>query len=613
MSVIHAPRRPEVGIRQLAMLSVVGLSLFTVSVRLWYLQVVKASELADRAQAFRWNAIARLTPRGLIEDRNGILLAGVRSELVITAVPEMIKQHRDVVDRLALLTGMPASKIREKLELARWKPYLPTPIATGISIEMATRVAEASDDLPGIDVESQPTRYYPDSTNFSHVIGYVSTPNEKDLARLGKLGLPPGEYVGKVGLEYVYERELMGKPGTDSVEVDAKRRPVRVVGRDSPNPGKKLVLTLDARLQKLAMQELQRVRREVGSAGAVVALDPRNGEVLCLASNPTYDAASFLQGIGKSEYDQLSNDPAKPLFNRAIRGSYSPGSTFKVVTTLASVKAHVFDPDRVVYCPGYYEVGDRRSKCLGRHGAIRYQDALARSCNTYFSDLGVRTGPDALREQALELGLGQRSGIDLLGEGKAIVPTDDWLRAVRKLPAGEKPKWYPGDTVNLSIGQGEIAATPLQMADLMALVANAGVCYRPHLLRSVGDSSGGGLQQVPARVSYRANFDETVWKTLRDALVQVIENGTARRAQIPGVTWAGKTGSTEHSGENKKTHSWFVGFAPAENPVIAIAVLVEQSGHGGEISAPIAAKIVSSYLAGGAALFNASRASEKVR
>jgi len=597
MSAIHIPRRSKVSFREIAMLIIALLSLGVIFVRLWYLQVVKASELSDRAATLRSNSVSKLAPRGLIEDSKGNILAGILSELVVKAIPAELNKNPEALNKLAQALGVSPESISEKLLPERTRPFLPTPVAVGVPVETAIRVAEEWEELPGVNVESQPMRYYPDSKSFAHIVGYVGTPTDKDVARLGKDGTKAADFVGKTGLEFTYEHQLMGIPGQDSVEVDAKGKPLRIIDEHAPTAGSRLELSLDSDLQHIALRELSDVLgKEPGSGGAVVALDPNTGEVLCLASSPTYDGAMFVGGISKEQYSQLSNDPGKPLFNRATRGAYSPGSTFKIVTTLAAKKAGTFDPNRVVYCPGYYKVGNRKVKCLGVHGAIRFRDALIRSCNTYFSDLAVRTGPDAIRDQATEMGFGQRSGIDLYGEGKAVVPTDDWLRAVKKLPKDQKPPWYPGDTVNLGIGQGEMAATPLQMADLMSAVANRGVCYRPHLVRAIVPPSPGIRTSIAPEQLFRISAPDDIWDRLQDAMIGVVATGTARRAQIPGVEWAGKTGSAEHSGPNKKTHSWFVGYAPAQNPVIAICVLVEQAGHGGEIAAPIAAKVVKRYL-----------------
>ncbi len=595
-SVIHIPKRPDIGLRQLCMLIVLLLGLIVIFLRLWYLQVVKTAELTEQAQVLGMNTVPRLAPRGLIEDRKGRLLAGVRSALVITAIPQVLNRNPQVVQRLSELIGVTPEEIQQRLDNAKWRSGMPSPIYTGVSVETATKIAESIDELPGVDVVSEPVRYYPDPESFAHVLGYVGTPSTHDVNRLAKEDLRASDYVGKSGVEYLYEKELMGKPGSDSVEVDARRRPVRMVEGESPVPGDCLVTSIDRDAQQIAMQKLKEAEQESpGSGGAVVAIDPATGEVLCLASNPSFDASLFEQGIKGGDYNQLANDPMKPLFNRAIRGGYSPGSTFKIVDTLAAAKAGTFDPNRTVYCAGGYHIGRRFLRCLGHHGAIRYREALYHSCNTYFADLAMRTGPDAIRAEALEVGLGRKSGIDQTGEGKAVVPTDEWLAATQKLPPGKKPQWYPGDTANMGIGQGELNVTPLQMCDLACMVANEGICYRPHLVRAMIDSSDVVNKVLPEPL-YKTEVQPQVWADLKEAMTLVIEKGTGARARIPGLVWAGKTGSTEHAHGSSRTHSWFMGFAPLDHPRIAIAVIVEQSGHGGSVAAPIASAVIKQYL-----------------
>jgi penicillin-binding protein 2 len=596
MSVIHIPKRPDIGLRQVLPIGLLLLSLVALFVRLWYLQVVKAAELSEKAVSYGKDVVPELSPRGLIEDRNGKLLAGVHSEWVVTGIPAIIGKDQAELQQLSNILGTDPGKLEQKLENGRGRKFLPAPIFTGATVQQATQIAELHTELPGVDVAEQPIRYYTDDTDFAHVLGYVWTPNDKDLDRLKKQGIKAEDFVGKTGVEAFYEKDLMGVPGNEEIELDAKRRPLHVAARDNPIAGSKLQLSIDSSLQKLAMGELKEFQaKSPESGGAVVAIDPKTGEVLCLASNPTYSANAFLEGIKNEEYDALSKDKMKPLFDRAVAGAYSPGSTFKIISTLAAAEAGTFNPNRTVFCPGYYKVGDRKFKCLGHHGSISYETALIKSCNTYFADQAIRTGPDALRAEALKVGLGARSGIDLPGESKAIVPTDDWLRAVQHKTKDQKPSWYPGDTVNLGIGQGELSATPLQMADLACLVANSGVCYRPHLIKGVYPPTGEKGKSVAPEPLYQVNVSESVWNYLHEAMIGVIEHGTGRKAEIEGVVWAGKTGSTEHGGGGQ-THSWFVGYAPANDPKIAIAVLVERSGHGGEVSAPIAAKVVKAYL-----------------
>jgi penicillin-binding protein 2 len=477
------------------------------------------------------------------------------------------------------------SRLEAACKAGSWRPYIPTPIYLGATPEQATRIAEAGAALPGIDVERQAIRYYPDTVSFSHVLGYVWTPDDRDIDRLRKMELNPPEYVGKNGLEYFYEKELMGTEGAERVEVDAKRRPVRVIGRDTAVPGDRLILSLDANLQKKAISLMK------GRKGAIVMLDPSNGEILCLVSMPSFDAALFEGGISSADYRHLSEDKSKPLWNRAIHGYYSPGSTFKLVTSLAAEKAGLFNPYRTVYCAGYYQVGNRRMKCLGHHGAISFQRAMQKSCNTYFGALADNVGPDILREQAFNVGLGRVTGLDIRGEGGGLVPTEKWLEANRV-----SAKWYRGDTVNMGIGQGYLQVTPLQMACVAALVGNNGISYKPHLLRALIQSGPDGKRIDTERaIFHEAQASDAFWAEMKAALVSVIEGGTAGRARIPGLRWAGKTGTTQHH-RGKKDHAWFIGFAPADQPKVAISVIIEEAGHGGTFCAPIARQLVKYYM-----------------
>jgi len=585
MSVIHAPREPNLEARHVVTLVLILLALAVLAVRLWVLQVVRHDELVEKAEAVRQAVLTKPAPRGLIYDRKGRLLAGVRPEVVITVVPEQAWRNPWMVDKLARMLGVKPEKIRERIEQGAWRRYLPTPVHVGASVEVATRIAEAGPFLPGVGVETQAMRYYPDSKAFSHVLGYVWTPDRNDVDRLKEMGLKAPDYVGKLGIEYVYEKELMGTEGRERVEVDVRRRPVRVLGRDNPVPGSRLTLTIDANLQQEALRLLGNRR------GAVVMMDPGNGEVLCLASSPTYDVRLFEGGISREDYRRLQEDPRAPLLNRAIRGFYSPGSTFKLVTSLAAYRAGRFSTSRTTVCRGFFQIGRRRLRCLGVHGAISFENAMAKSCNTYFASLGMDAGPDNLIACAFDAGLGQKTGIDLRGEGAGVVPTKEWMAEHR-----DPPTWYGGDTANMAIGQGFLSLTPIQMAQLASLVANRGVAYRPHLVRQTAEPGAGGTPQpVQPEATHRLDADSSFWRALISALNRVIEAGTARTAQIPGIRWCGKTGSTEHL-RGKKTHGWFIGFAPMDDPKVAIAVLVEESGHGGEVAAPIARELVADYL-----------------
>jgi penicillin-binding protein 2 len=588
MSIIHAPREPELEPRILIFPGVIVAALVLVLLRLWYVQVVKGEELRDKARMYQRSSITRLAPRGLIYDRHGTLLAGVRPEIVVTAKPGIVRKNPWVLDKLSTMLQVDRKKLEEKVNDAAWKPFLASAIHVGVPLEVATRIAESAEEMPGIGVETQAMRYYPDSRSFTHILGYVWVPNPNDVRRLQDKGLKPADYVGKLGVEYVYEDRLMGRPGIEEMEVDAKRRPLRVAGRDNPVPGQQLVLSIDGNLQRLGTELMQ------GYRGSIVAIDPKNGEVLCLVSSPTYDQTLFHNGISTADYKKLMDDPAIPLLNRAIASFNSPGSTFKIVTAMAAAEAGRLSPNDRVNCPGYYPLGSRRGpRCMGRHGAIAFHSAMQKSCNTFFCEMGMRAGPTVLRKEAERVGLGQRLGVDLFGEGKGIVPTDEWISRWRKPPI-----WYTGDTLNLAIGQGELQASPLQMAHMMALVANNGVAYRPRVVRAVRSPYGDGEAAfTEAEVLHRIQAPDWFWNQLRASLVAVVDGGTATSAKIPGLNWGGKTGSAEHK-KGQKTHSWYVGFAPAEDPKIAICVFVEAAGHGGAIAAPMAGQIVRRYLLG---------------
>ena len=590
MSVIHTPRKPELDLRVVAfpatMFSLLGVLFF----RLWYFQVVKAPELVERAEATRKTAVDKMAPRGLIYDRRGIPVASIRPQVVVTAKPAEIKKHPEVLPKLAAILNVPLERLERKVKDAQWRPYLASPIYVGATIEAGTRIAESGDDLPGIGVETLPMRYYPDTKSFTHVLGYVWVPDVEDVKRIQEKGRVPAEYVGKTGVEKAYETELMGVAGSEEMEVDARRRPVRIASRDNPIPGSRLYLTLDGRLQRKATELLS----GKGYIGGVAAVDPKTGEVLCLVSSPTFDQKVFEGGISQTEWDALQYSETKPMYNRALRSAYAPGSTFKVVTTIAAMQQGKFSPGTTYFCPGGYFRKGLRLKCLGHHGAITFNRAMAKSCNTYFCNMGAAVGDDALRKTALDMGFGQRPGLEIGGD-RGVVPTREWIEAVA---ANHKYVWYPGDLANFSVGQGYMSATPIQMANAFAMIANDGVRYKPHLVHAIKSVEDGHIRQIAPEVANTIQASPEFWATMKQALSDVVNSsgGTASTARVPGISVAGKTGSAEHK-KGAMTHGWFVGYAPAENPRIAICVLVEAAGHGGEVAAPIAGELIKTYLA----------------
>ena len=586
MSVIHSPQEPSLNGRLASFLLAVFIALVIFLLRFWYLQVVLSDDLTEKAASIRLVEVPHLAPRGLIFDRKNRPVATIASKFVVTAVPSEVAKNPWVIEKIANLVAADPKKLREKVEAGLWRRHFPTPIFVGTDVTVATKIAEAGEFLPGIGVDTLPMRSYPETKLLAHILGYVWVPSDKDLDRIEKEGITdPADYVGKSGLERTYEAQLMGSEGSEKYEVDVKRRPQRVNARKAPIPGSKLILSLDLDLQAKALAML------AGRKGAVVALDPTNGEVLCLVSAPTYDTSVFEGGISSTDWATLRDDPTFPMLNRAIRSSYSPGSTFKIVTTIASLLAGQFSASKTVYCAGGYKIGNRTMKCMGHHGAITFDRAFRKSCNTYFATIGYNAGIEKLREAAKVCGLGAPTGIDLPFEGKGLVPTQEWLDSIK-----EPRKWYPGDTVNVTIGQGMLETTPLQMASLVSLLANRGHSYVPHLVKAVQNPlSDDSIQQIEPKTLSQIDAPAELWSGLMEAMVGVIDDGTAGSARISGLRWGGKTGSTEHR-RGAKTHAWFVGIAPIDNPKIAIAVLVEEAGHGGDIAAPVAKAIVEAYL-----------------
>lgn len=585
MSVIHAPTDRTVDARLLAVPFALTAVITGYMVRMWFLQIVQASELQERAEVSSIAVVKKLAPRGRIVDRSGRLLAGVEPRITVLAKPRTAMANPAVVERVAAILQIEPAALKKAIRLVPQAGDLAVPVYIGADVAMASKIAELSDELPGFSVETQGMRSYSAGPELGHIMGYVRPPRDDDNKRLRGQGIEPAQYVGLQGIERQYERELMGRPGTEKVAVDARRKAIRSMGSDEAVAGSTLVLSLDLRLQRTALGLLQ------GRKGSVVMIDPRDGGVLCLASSPTFDSSVFLKGISKDDYAALAEDESRPLFFRGVSGAYAPGSTFKLVITLAAMASGVFDPNESVYCPGYVLVGRKRVACNNHpNETVAFDRAFTKSCNAYFGQLARKVGRENVLKTCELLGIGKPSGIDLPTESKGTLPTPEWWAKHRDR------RWSLGDTVNLGIGQGELATTPLQMANVGALIANRGVCYRPHIVRAVKDPDGSGKSRtIEPEVAWKLDLPATQWDTLTSAMIHVIELGTARTAQIGGLVWGGKTGSAENQ-KDHNTHSWFVGVAPIDAPKVVVCVMLENAGHGGDVAAPIAAKMVREYL-----------------
>ena len=543
--------------------------------RLFILQVVGASEFRERAEGNRLRVILEPAPRGVIRDRHGQVLAESRLSYSVTLYPIKLskKQTDEVVERLGRLLGISPQEIAAKRLKAG---SLPVRLLSDIDDRTIAIIAENQNKLPGVSIDPVTVRRYPRGRFAAHLLGYTGEITDDEVETLAEQGYRPGDIMGKTGLERIFDLDLRGMPGRQQVEVDNRGRPMRTLAELPPVPGKYLTLTLDADLQAVAERALE------GYTGAVVCLDPQTGEVLALVSKPDFDPNLFAGRIKPQDWKAI-NSPSRPLLNRAIGSAYPPGSIFKIVTSVAALEAGVVREDTKFMSTGVFYVGNRRFRDWkeGGFGRVDFHKALVMSIDTVYYELGLKLGPDRMAAAARSMGLGSPTGILLGHESGGLIPDSKWKRK----RFGEK--WYPGESANMSIGQGWVLVTPLQAAVMTATVGNGGRVVRPKLTRPASP-------QEAADPGIINQWKPETWKMVRGALKDVVDHGTGTAAKIPGTTASGKTGSAE-ARKGQKTHGWFVCYSPAEKPRIAIAVLAEFAGHGGSIAAPIAGKLLRQF------------------
>lgn len=616
---IRSEDRRPVQLREYGLLVIIWLSLMVLIARLWYLQVLHGEELTARAELVRTRLMRIPPPRGLIVDRQGRTLATNRAQIVVSVLPDLLRRNPERIPLVASRLNISPDELRELVMNPRINPYVPLVVLKGVSYQQAVDLLESQYNLPEVEVSLQAMRWYPYGKLFAHVVGYVGQISEEELkayqqmangewrvardegqaangegqtestyhSPLATRALYDGaDFVGKSGLERQYERFLHGMPGGEQVEVTPLGRRVRLLQQIEPLPGARLVLSLDAKLQQRAYELLQ------GRVGALVALDPRTGEVLACVSQPAFDPNLFVPRIPADIWRTLLNDPQAPLNNRAIQSAYAPGSIFKPFVALAGLETGVLTIRSSVSCPGGYQFGRRFFRCWRRHGAVDFYGSIALSCDTFYYITAQKLGPERLAYWARQFGLGAPAGIDLPHERKGLVPDPEWKRRALKQP------WYGGETLNYGIGQGYLLTTPLQMAVATMGIANRGVIYRPHLVRQIVAPDGRVLYTAKPEVIHRIQASPAHWDAIIEGMVRVVERGTARRAKIAGVAVAGKTGSAEFR-KGGRTHSWFIAFAPAENPRVVVCVLAEEAGHGSEVAVPIAAEWLKAFFANG--------------
>lgn len=579
-------------------------------VRLWFIQVVRGADYLAQAQANRLRHVPLPAPRGLILDRNNQVLATSRVTHSISIVPAALpsatkeaEERQQVLKSLGFLLKIPSAQIENELVEARRKQaglYDPVAIEEDADLATVTLIEENKWRLGrAVLVTEDIKRYYPQGKLAAHVLGYTRVVDETDLTRSDEeqkndpeaRDLKYGDVIGKSGIEREYDRRLAGIEGSDQYEVDSRARPVRRVNRIKEKAGQTLVLTLDARLQRAAENALNKAR----NTGAVVAIDPRNGEVLAMASNPAFNPNVFSlsrQPFNKA-WPSIQNNPKKPLINRATGSRFPPGSTYKGITAAAGLQQGTLRPEMVSHCNGGYHLGSHFFGCWKTHGTVNLRGAIAGSCDVYFYQTALRmgdpesTGPEYLAKISRDFGLGEKTGIDLPSDNAGLVPDPEWRRRVNK-KRPDLAHWFPGNTLNTSIGQGDLLTTPLQMANVAAAIANGGTIWQPHLLRQ---TRGAQIEQAVPRMRRRVAIEPRYMDIVRDGMRAVVTNGTGRVVNLPQVAVAGKTGSAEDA-NHVLPHAWFICFAPYDRPTIAIAAMVENAGHGSEHAAPIARAVL---------------------
>jgi penicillin-binding protein 2 len=573
------------------------------------LQVVEHSHFQTLAETNRIAIVPVPPNRGVITDRNGIVLAQSYSAYTLEITPSRVPDLDATIAALADIVEIrDRDKKRLKKLLEESKNFESVPLRTKLTDDEVARFAVNRYRFPGVDINARLFRQYPFGELASHVVGYIGRINDRDVERISDwdetTNYKGSDYIGKIGVELAYEQQLHGRTGNEEVEVDAAGRAVRTLSRRPPTSGDNLMLTIDIKLQQAA-EEAFGDRR-----GALVAIDPANGEVLALVSKPGFDPNLFVDGIDSASWQELNESPDKPLLNRPLRGAYPPGSTIKPFLALAALQSGKRTPSQSINDPGYFQIAGQahrfRDDKPGGHGVVDMAKSIIVSCDTYYYQLANDTDIDDTARFLSQFGFGAKTGIDIDGELTGTLPSRAWKRE----RYGNNGKWYLGDSISAGIGQGYNAFTPLQLAHAIAAIANDGVAFRPHLLKAVSGTRGEILQQSTQAPTTIAIRPENL-AVIKSALIGVNREGTGKQAFV-GAAYisAGKTGtaqvyslrgekySEKNTSERLRDHAWFMAYAPADKPRIAIAVLVENGGFGAAAAAPIVRRVFDYYLTG---------------
>jgi penicillin-binding protein 2 len=573
--------------------------------RLWFLQIHKGEEYKNRAENNRVRIREVAPPRGDILDRHGKELVTNRPSFNVVLVREDSNDIDELLKRLSVVLKEDVSVLWERIREAESKQrHIPVRLKENLSWDTLAYLETHNKDFPGIRIEVFPSRFYHYGDMAAHIIGYLGEISKSELEKTEDEFYRGGDLVGKMGLEKLREKALRGEKGYDSSEVNARGFEQQLLSHVEPVPGNEVRLTLDINLQQAAEEAM-----DVGErAGAVVVMEVKTGRLLVMDSTPRLHLADFEGGISTKNWQALLDNPKHPLINKAFQAMYPPGSTYKMVTALAGLARGVISKDSTYFCPGHISYGNRRYNCWkkGGHGTVDLHRAISESCDVYFYQVGMRVGVDILAEYANKLGLGIKTQAEIEHEKAGLIPTKEWKRKAKGV------KWQDGETLSLAIGQGFNLVTPLQLCQMTATIASGGKRYLPQLIESVTDSEGNVLESFSPKLVGELQADEKKYLAwIRSGMVDVVQGarGTARTVRIPGVTIAGKTGTAQvvrleqykHLQEEDipykyRDHAWFTCYAPAEDPEIAVTVLVEHGLHGGSGAGPVAKAVMQKYF-----------------
>ncbi len=584
--------------RILVLSFVVGIIFLFLIIRLWHLQILNADDYHAMSESNRLRFVPVAASRGAIMDRTGTVLVSNRPSFSLAVIPQEVKDKEALLTLLSDLLGL------DRVEMAdRWgknmgrAKYYPIVLASNITRDQVEIVEENRLRLPGIEIEMKPVREYTSNQLAAHLLGYIGEVSEKELNLKGFEEYNPGDYIGKNGIERALENELHGSDGGRQLEVDARGRVLRTVSESYPTVGNSVVLTIDATIQKQA-------ERAFGDqAGAAVAMDVTNGEILAFVSNPGFDPSLFSGKLPTEVWQGYLDDKRHPLENKALSGQYPPGSTFKMITALAGLQNNIVNESTSVNCSGSYDLGTSTFKCWNKkgHGATNLRKSIRESCDVFYYQMGEKLGVDKIAAAAQAFKLGAPLGVELQNEKSGLIPTSEW-----KLKRFGK-RWFHGETLPVSIGQGAVLLTPIQLASMIATIANEGTIYRPHLVKRIVDADGKMLKETKTEVIGTAFFSKESFRLVKQGLLDVVNapGGTGAMARLYDVKVAGKTGTSQvvKLSDSKKSttyqyrdHALFVAFAPFDKPEIAVAVVVEHGEHGGSAAAPIAGRILRAYF-----------------